>query len=171
MRAGAGMTPSEAGDSLQGGAGSPATGQIRVVLPGHLARLAGLAEREVRVALDVEPDTRPTVGAVLRALEQTLPGLGGTLIEPHPDGTSRVRPYLRLLAGEQDLMPAGPDGPRRCRERIGRFAGLPRKAGGFPSRPANGHSWGRLLDAWGAGSHKAQKLPGHGQGVPSPELP
>ncbi|HET7407032.1 MAG TPA: MoaD/ThiS family protein [Mycobacteriales bacterium] len=76
---------------------------IRVVLPSHLRRLAGVGGE---VALQV--DEPVTQRAVLDALEQHYPVLRGT-IRDH-DG-SRRRAFVRFFACEQDLSHASPDDP------------------------------------------------------------
>ena len=68
---------------------------IRVVLPHHLRRLAGV---DGEVSLDgVE---RPTQRAVLDALEATYPVLRGT-IRDH--GTKERRAFIRFFACGRDL--------------------------------------------------------------------
>lgn len=103
---------------------------VRVALPGHLARLAGLGERglEVAVALPAmagpaianpgasapEGDAAtgvPTVGALLEALERAYPALQGVFTERAPDGAMRLRPYLRVFGAAADLTPAGLGAP------------------------------------------------------------
>ena len=75
-------------------AGTPA-GVIRVVLPAHLKTLAGV-DGEVQLAVP-EP---VTTGAVLDALEARYPTLGGTVRDR---ATGRRRPFIRFVAGEEDL--------------------------------------------------------------------
>ena len=76
---------------------------IRVVLPYHLRRLAGVG---AEVQLDVEgPLTR---GALLDALEARYPMLRGT-IRDHVTG--QRRPFLRFFACERDLSHEPPDAP------------------------------------------------------------
>jgi len=76
---------------------------IRVKLPGHLRKLAGV---EGEVTLDV---TAPaTLGAVLRALEERHPVLRGTMRDPM---TGRRRAFVRFFACEQDLSHEPPDSP------------------------------------------------------------
>ena len=68
---------------------------VRVVLPGHLKRLA---EVEHEVELDVaEP---ATLGGVLDALEEAHPVLRGTIRDR---GTGKRRAFVRFFACEQDL--------------------------------------------------------------------
>lgn len=71
------------------------TAMIRVVLPFHLCRLAGV-EGEVRL----EVAGPVTLRSVLDALETRYPMLRGT-IRDH--GTLRRRPFLRFFACGQDL--------------------------------------------------------------------
>lgn len=110
--------------------GARAVRVVRVVLPGHLARLAGLGERglEVAVALPgvaVPPIASsgapapqgmaaagvPTVGALLEALERAYPALHGVFTERAPDGSMRLRPYLKVFGAGVDLTPAGLGAP------------------------------------------------------------
>lgn len=91
---------------------------VRVILPGHLRRLAGLHRPEVSLAIPLPAAAGPaasapacathpvTLGAVLDALEAGHPALRGLLREP---GTLRLRPYVRVFAGPADLTPQGPD--------------------------------------------------------------
>ena len=67
---------------------------IRVVLPAHLRKLARI-DREVTV----EVDGRPTLGAVLDALEAAYPVLRGTIRDQL---TQRRRPFVRFYACEED---------------------------------------------------------------------
>jgi molybdopterin synthase sulfur carrier subunit len=68
---------------------------IRVVLPFHLRRLAGV-EGEVQV--DVANPA--TVGSVLDAIETKFPNLRGTIRE---HGTLKRRPFIRYFADKEDL--------------------------------------------------------------------
>ncbi len=68
---------------------------IRVVLPQHLRRLAGV-DGEVRLEIH-EPATQR---AVLDALEATYPSLRGT-IRDH--GTKQRRDFVRFFACGQDI--------------------------------------------------------------------
>lgn len=68
---------------------------VRVALPSHLRTLAGV-DREVQV--DVRD--RPSVSAVLDALESRYPVLRGTIRE---HGADRRRDYLRIFADGEDL--------------------------------------------------------------------
>lgn len=74
---------------------------IRVVLPYHLRKLA-----KVEGEVTVQVDRRPTLGAVLDALEAAYPVLRGT-IRDH--ATRRRRPFLRFYACEEDLSHEPPD--------------------------------------------------------------
>jgi sulfur-carrier protein len=79
------------------------TAMIRVVLPAHLRRLAGISGE---VALEV--DGAVTQRAVLDALEARYPMLRGT-IRDH--GTGRRRAFIRFFACEEDLSQQPPDVP------------------------------------------------------------
>lgn len=74
---------------------------IRVKLPTHLRRLAGV---HGEVLLDV-PEPR-TLGALLDALERRHPALRGTVRE---HGTQRRRAFVRFFACEQDLSHSPPE--------------------------------------------------------------
>ena len=74
---------------------------IRVVLPHHLRRLAGVGA-EVQLAVDGPITQR----SVLDALEADYPMLRGT-IRDH--ATSRRRPLLRFFACERDVSHEPPD--------------------------------------------------------------
>jgi len=76
---------------------------IRVVLPYHLRKLAGV---DGEVTLDVEGPV--TQRSVLDALEARYPVLRGT-IRDHV--TAQRRPFLRFFACEQDLSHQPPDTP------------------------------------------------------------
>jgi len=68
---------------------------IRVVLPFHLRKLAGV-EGEVQIEV-----TAPvTVRAVIDALEAKYPAITGT-IRDH--GTLKRRPFIRFFACKEDL--------------------------------------------------------------------
>ena len=77
---------------------------IRVELPAHLRTLARVEGKEVTV----DVPGRPTVPAVLDALESAYPVLRGT-IRDHV--TLQRRPFLRFFACEQDLSHEPPDAP------------------------------------------------------------
>ena len=74
---------------------------IRVVLPYHLRTLARVHDE---VALDLEG--RPTLGAVLDALEAGYPVLRGTIRD---QATQRRRPFLRFYACEEDFSHEPPE--------------------------------------------------------------
>ena len=74
---------------------------IRVVLPTHLWRLAGV-DREVEVQIE----GAPTIGRVLDALEDRYPALRGT-IRDHI--TKERRPFIRFFACGEDLSLEPPD--------------------------------------------------------------
>jgi sulfur-carrier protein len=76
---------------------------IRVALPFHLRRLAGV-DSEVQVELSGPVTQR----SLLDALETKYPMLRGT-IRDH--GTLKRRPFLRFFACEQDLSHEPPDAP------------------------------------------------------------
>jgi hypothetical protein len=76
---------------------------VRVVLPGHLKRLAAV-EHEVELQV-AEP---PTIGSVLDALEAAYPVLGGTIRDR---GTGKRRAFVRFFACEQDLSHESVDAP------------------------------------------------------------
>jgi hypothetical protein len=76
---------------------------IRVVLPGHLRKLANAASE---VTLEVEGAV--TQRSILNALEARYPMLNGT-IRDHV--TQQRRPFLRFFACEEDLSHESPDAP------------------------------------------------------------
>jgi sulfur-carrier protein len=76
---------------------------IRVELPTHLRRLAGV---EGEVSLDVAGPV--TARSLLDALEARYPMLRGTIRE---HGTLKRRPLLRFYACEEDLSHELPDAP------------------------------------------------------------
>jgi len=68
---------------------------IRVVLPFHLRKLAGVeSEVQIEVAAPV------TIRAVIDALEAKYPAITGT-IRDH--GTLKRRPFIRFFACKEDL--------------------------------------------------------------------
>ncbi|MHB8462150.1 MAG: MoaD/ThiS family protein [Vulcanimicrobiaceae bacterium] len=69
---------------------------IRVVLPGHLRTLAGVAESEVDI--DVAGDA--TIEGILGALERRYPQLLNTIRDRT---TGRRRPFVRYFACGRDL--------------------------------------------------------------------
>jgi hypothetical protein len=77
--------------------------KIRVVLPVHLRRLAGV-QREVTVQVD-GPVTQV---AILDALEASYPALRGT-IRDH--ATQQRRSLVRFFACGQDVSHASPEAP------------------------------------------------------------
>jgi molybdopterin synthase sulfur carrier subunit len=79
---------------------------IRVVLPAHLKNLAKV---HGEVTLDVPGTTGGlTQRAVLDALEEAFPVLGGTIRDR---ATGRRRAFVRFYACEQDLSNDDPDAP------------------------------------------------------------
>lgn len=76
---------------------------IRVVLPPHLRRLAGVGGE---VTLDVAPPA--TQRAVLDALEAAYPVLCGTIRDR---GTQKRRAFIRFFACNDDLSHEPPDAP------------------------------------------------------------
>ncbi len=76
---------------------------IRVVLPAHLRTLAKI---NGEVALDLNGAV--TQAAILTAIEQRYPMLGGT-IRDH--GTLKRRPFIRFFACGEDLSHESPDAP------------------------------------------------------------
>ena len=76
---------------------------IRVVLPPHLRKLAGV-DREVE--LDVAGQV--TQRSILDALEARYPMLRGTIRD---QVTKRRRPFVRFFACEQDLSHEPADAP------------------------------------------------------------
>ena len=76
---------------------------IRVVLPYHLRNLARVGEE-----VEIEVSGRPTLRAVLDALEAEYPVLRGTICA---HGGGRRRPFLRFFACEQDLSHEPTDTP------------------------------------------------------------
>jgi sulfur-carrier protein len=77
--------------------------KIRVALPYHLRNLARIATDEVTVDTD-----RPTLGAVLDALEAHFPTLRGT-IRDHD--TLERRPFVRFYAEREDFSFEAPETP------------------------------------------------------------
>jgi len=76
---------------------------IRVILPPHLKRLAGIDDE-----LKLEVEGQATQRSVLDALEACYPMLRGT-IRDHV--TQKRRPFLRFFACKQDLSHELPDAP------------------------------------------------------------
>ena len=77
---------------------------IRVVLPLHLRRLAGVDGKEVQV----EVAAPVTTNAILDALESRYPMLRGT-IRSH--AAQERRPMVRYFACEEDISHDPPDTP------------------------------------------------------------
>ena len=76
---------------------------VRVVLPGHLKRLAGV-EHEV----ELQVGDPASIGTVIDALEAAYPVLGGTIRDR---GTGKRRNFIRFFACEQDLSHEPADAP------------------------------------------------------------
>ena len=76
---------------------------IRVVLPAHLKRHAGI-NGEVKLAVEGAITQR----SVLDALEASYPVLRGT-IRDH--ATKKRRPFVRFFACQKDLSHEAPDAP------------------------------------------------------------
>jgi sulfur-carrier protein len=76
---------------------------IRVILPAHLRRLAGI---DAEVALDV--DGQVTQRSLLSALEARYPMLRGTIRD---QDTQQRRAFIRFFACEEDLSHEQPDTP------------------------------------------------------------
>ena len=70
--------------------------RVRVALPSHLTRLAGVSPE---LWVEVPGAAAPTAGRVLDALEANHPTLRGT-IRDHDTGVRR--PHLRYFAGKED---------------------------------------------------------------------
>jgi len=76
--------------------------EIRVVLPGHLKRLAHV-DGEVAVRVD-----EATIAAVLDAVEATYPVLRGTIRDQQ---TGKRRNFIRYFACNEDLSHGAVDEP------------------------------------------------------------
>ena len=76
--------------------------EIRVVLPGHLKRLAHV-EHEVEVEVE-----HPTLAAVLDAVESSYPVLRGTIRD---QATGKRRNFIRFFACNEDLSHEPVDAP------------------------------------------------------------
>ncbi|HVV12969.1 MoaD/ThiS family protein [Amycolatopsis sp.] len=76
---------------------------IRVVLPAHLRKLAG-----VHGEVELELTGVVTQRAVLDSLEARFPVLRGTIRDQN---TLRRRPFVRFFACEEDLSHDAPDTP------------------------------------------------------------
>jgi molybdopterin synthase sulfur carrier subunit len=79
--------------------------RIRVAIPSHLERLAGVGHE---VWVELPPADPPTVRRVLDALEADHPTLRGT-IRDHDTGARR--PHLRYFAGKEDWSHEPTDAP------------------------------------------------------------
>jgi hypothetical protein len=77
--------------------------EIRVVLPGHLKRLAQL-DGEVTV----KAGDPPTIAGVLDAVEETYPMLRGTIRD---QATGKRRNFIRYFACNEDLSHNPADDP------------------------------------------------------------
>jgi hypothetical protein len=76
---------------------------IRIILPFHLRKLAGVdGEVELEVAAPV------TIRAVMDALERRYPALSGTLRD---HDTLKRRPFVRFFACKEDMSLEPPDTP------------------------------------------------------------
>lgn len=75
---------------------------VRVVLPGHLKRLAHV-DHEVEVTA-----AAPTIAAVLDALETSYPVLRGTIRDQQ---TGQRRNFIRFFACSEDLSHEPDDAP------------------------------------------------------------
>ena len=76
--------------------------EIRVVLPGHLKRLASI-DHELEVQVE-----QPTVAAVLDAVEDAYPMLRGTIRDQQ---TGKRRNFIRFFACNEDLSHEPTDAP------------------------------------------------------------
>lgn len=81
---------------------------IRVVLPGHLKRLASI-DGEVAVKAAGDP---PTIGDVLDAVEAAYPVLKGTIRD---QVTRKRRNFIRFFACNEDLSHDAADEPLPAR--------------------------------------------------------
>jgi sulfur-carrier protein len=80
-----------------------AAGEVRVVLPSHLRRLARV-DGEVTLGITGKPTQR----LVLDALETRYPVLRGAIRD---QATGRRRAFIRFFACERDLSHEAPDAP------------------------------------------------------------
>lgn len=88
--------------------------EVRVALPAHLRRLAGVSSPTVAVTVTHAGDGPVTLGDLVDALERAYPALRGTIRDYPAAGTSArgaLRPFLRFFALEEDLTPAGQPAP------------------------------------------------------------
>ncbi|HEU5035169.1 MAG TPA: MoaD/ThiS family protein [Mycobacteriales bacterium] len=79
---------------------------VRVVLPGHLKRLAHV-DGELTVELE-DSAGKVTIGSVLDAVEAAYPVLCGTIRD---QANGQRRAFVRFFACEQDLSHDPPDTP------------------------------------------------------------
>ena len=85
---------------------SAGTAQVRIVLPGHLKRLAHV-DGEVQLAVSgAAPAAGLTIGDVLDAVEAAYPMLRGTIRD---QVTGKRRNFVRYFACEQDLSHEPPE--------------------------------------------------------------
>jgi hypothetical protein len=77
--------------------------EIRVVLPGHLKRLA-----QVGGEVSVTAGDPPTIAAVLDAIEASYPVLKGTIRD---QATGKRRNFIRYFACNEDLSHEPTDAP------------------------------------------------------------
>ena len=76
--------------------------EIRVILPGHLKRLAQV-DHEVEVKVE-----QPTIASVLDAVEAAYPALRGTIRDQQ---TGKRRNFIRYFACNEDLSHSPADDP------------------------------------------------------------
>ena len=76
---------------------------IRVKLPHHLRRLAGVGS-----VVELQVESPVTRRSILDALEATYPMLRGTIRD---QATQQRRAFIRFFAGGQDLSHEPPDTP------------------------------------------------------------
>lgn len=76
---------------------------IRVALPPHLRKLAGVSD-----AVELAVDGPVTAGSILDALEARHPVLRGTLRD---HATKQRRPYVRFFVCRTDWSHAAPEDP------------------------------------------------------------
>jgi sulfur-carrier protein len=73
--------------------------KIRVVLPFHLRKLAGV-NGDIQVEVNNALDQQVTLGSLLDAIELRYPVLRGAIRD---QGTLRRRPFVRFYACKEDL--------------------------------------------------------------------
>lgn len=91
-----------------------ASAEVRIALPAHLRRLAGVSGTTVAVTLTPAGTGPATLGDVIDALEHTYPALRGTIRDYPAAGSvppGALRPFIRFFALEEDLTPAGQAAP------------------------------------------------------------